>query len=329
VDIAQSTFTADLYLWMRFARNRGTAGADPTDVDFPDLVRGNFDGRQPVAQHDLDDGTTYRLWRLRGDFKNNYDLHRYPADRQSLVVQFFNAHAPSDHLVYVIDRRSFDVLAGAAPITLGSSFGSARADEAARAPADAFEAGAFGGAVAPAAFRNLTQWEAVRATERRDNLVTPSALGDPGLVGLERMRELSGFNVTVDLNRRVFATLAKTLLPMGLMALIMFASLYFPHALVKEKVTVAITAALSGAVLLTSINSQLGNVGYVIAVEYGFYVFFALCLLCIISVLTAERFRTAGRTSMALVVEEIGRYMFLLGVVGTAAIGWMAYSQWR
>jgi hypothetical protein len=50
---------------------------------------------------------------------------------------------------------------------------------------------------------------------------------------------------------------------LALMALIMLASLYFPHALVKEKITVAITAALSGAVLLASINSQLGNGGYV------------------------------------------------------------------
>src|SRR5262249_8297451 len=151
---------------------------------------------------------------------------------------------------------------------------------------------------------------------------------DPGLVGLERVRELAGFNVTVDLKRRVFATLTKTLLPLGLMALIMYASLYFPHALVKEKITVAITAALSGAVLLGTINSQLGNVGYVIAVEYGFYVFFALCLLCIIAVLTAERLRVAAHPSMAVGVDKAGRYLFLLGMVGTAAIGWIAYSQW-
>ena len=48
------------------------------------------------------------------------------------------------------------------------------------------------------AFRNLTQWEPVRAEEGRDNLVTQSALGDPRLVGLERIRELSGFNFTVE-----------------------------------------------------------------------------------------------------------------------------------
>ena len=116
----------------------------------------------------------------------------------------------------------------------------------------------------------------MRAEEGRDNLVTQSALGDPRLVGLERIRELSGFGFSVEMGRRVLATLVKTLLPLALMALIMLASLYFPSGLVKEKITVAITAALSGAVLLSSINSQLGNVGYVIAIEYGFYIYFVL-----------------------------------------------------
>jgi branched-chain amino acid transport system substrate-binding protein len=168
----------------------------------------------------------------------------------------------------------------------------------------------------------------LRVIERRDSLVTKSALGDPGLVGLKRIRELSGFNVTVDVRRRVVATLAKTLLPLGLMALIMYASLYFPVALVKEKITVAITGALSGAVLLVSINNQLGNIGYVIAVEYGFYVYFALCLLCIVAVLLSERLRVAGRQQMAGVVDRSGRYVFVLGLIGTVLAGFICYTQW-
>ncbi len=90
----------------------------------------------------------------------------------------------------------------------------------------------------------------------------------------------------------------------------------------------AITAALSGAVLLSAINAQLGNVGYVIAVEYGFYVFFALCLVCIIAVLAAERLRGAGRSSAALIVERAGRYLFLAGMGGTAVAGLVAYAHW-
>jgi branched-chain amino acid transport system substrate-binding protein len=154
---------------------------------------------------------------------------------------------------------------------------------------------------------------------QRDNLVTDSALGDPGKAGFESYRELSGFKITIDVQRRALATLTKTLLPLALMTLIMFASLFFPHGLVKEKVTVAITGALSGAVLLSSINSQLGGIGYTIAIEYVFYVFFSLSVLCIISVLSAERFRVAGHADAAVRTEHWTRVAFALALVVTFA----------
>jgi hypothetical protein len=167
----------------------------------------------------------------------------------------------------------------------------------------------------------------VRALVQRDNLVTQSALGDPSLAGVESYRELSGFRVTIAVARRAFAALTKTLLPLGLMTLIMFASLFFPVALVKEKVTVAITGALSGAVLLSAINSQLGGIGYTIAIEYVFYIFFALSVLCIVSVLSVERFRAAGKTRTAVQTEIWTRAAFLVTVGATiAAAGWLAAS---
>jgi hypothetical protein len=241
---------------------------------------------------------------MRGDFKNDFDLHRYPADLQLLAIRLFNARAATDRVVYVQDRRP-----------AGGNL--------AAAPDEARAADLFGGMAAPGAFRNVSQWEALRAWEGRDNLVTASALGDPRLVGAEQQRELSGFTLTFEVQRRVFATLAKTLLPLGLMALIMLASLYFPNALVKEKITVAITAALSGAVLLAAINSQLGGIGYIIAVEYGFYVFFALCLLCIVSVLTAERFRGGGHPKTAVLVERSARALYVLALLTTGVAAWL------
>jgi branched-chain amino acid transport system substrate-binding protein len=111
-----------------------------------------------------------------------------------------------------------------------------------------------------------------------------------------------------------------------LMTLIMFGSLYFPHGLVKEKVTVAITGALSGAVLLTAINAQLGGIGYTIAIEYVFYVFFGLCVLCIASVLAAERLRVAGSQPAALQTERWTRVLFVGTVISLLAV---AIAAWK
>ena len=299
LDLVQSTFTADLYVWVRFPRGVTSGDADPTQIEFPDMVRGTFDKGRVAGQRELSDGTTYRLWRLTGDFKNDFDLRRYPADRQRLQIRFYNSRASSSQLVYAIDD-----------------------DPSLPGDPDA-------GGVSAAAFRNLTQWQPMSAFQARDTLVTHSALGDPERVGAERVRELSGFSLEVEVQRRLGTTLIKTLLPIGLMTLIMFTTLFLPPGLAASKVTVAITAALSGAVLLSAINSQLGNVGYVIAVEYGFYVFFSLCLLCILTVLIAERQRIVGRPQLALTVERAGRAAFLAIFVMTTMAAVLVAMQWQ
>lgn len=278
LDFAASTFTVDFYFWLRYA----PGSADPSDIDFPDMVRGSFEAARPAARHDLDDGTTYQLWRVRGDFKNHFDLHSYPRDAQTLAVNLVNARSALDHLVYVQDRRSPGGMAGHA-------------------------------------LRDLTQWRLLHMQERRDVQVTQSAVGDPTLVGIERVRELSGYHVEVKVERRMFATLAKSLLPLGILTLIMFASLYFSDD--GAKIGVAITSSLSGMVLLSSVNSQLGGVGYTIAVEYVFYAFLGLCLLCIVSVLAAERLRGAEQHDAARLMQQGTRVLFVSAVLATVAVG--------
>ena len=57
---------------------------------------------------------------------------------------------------------------------------------------------------APDAFRDLTQWNPLAVQQVRDDLVTESSLGDPELVGLERQRELSGFELLIDVKRKMY-----------------------------------------------------------------------------------------------------------------------------
>jgi hypothetical protein len=126
--------------------------------------------------------------------------------------------------------------------------------------------------------------------------------------------------VTFELQRRVPAALVKILLPMLLMTVVMYTTLHFPHALTKEKVTVQVTSALSGAVLLSAVNNQLGSVGYTISAEYAFYVFFALGLLCVFYVMLFETLRLGGREPAASRVEHATRLVFLAGVGVTAVL---------
>jgi branched-chain amino acid transport system substrate-binding protein len=273
------------------------------------MIRGTFDSTRPALQGELDDGTSYRLWQVRGDFRNDFDLRRYPFDRQTLTVEFFHARADADRIVYVQDKRS-----------VRGALSGLSASQTASPTEASFDR-------SPLAFRHLTQWEPIRTSQRRANLLTQSALGDPRLVGFERMRELSGFSFTAELKRRVLANLTKTLLPLLLMALILYASMHFPTTLAGTRSGIAVTCALAGTVLLSSINSQLGNVGYVIAVEFGFYGFFALCLLCIVALLLIERYRLAEQKESIAAVERISKRLFLAGLGAILLAAGLTYVQ--
>jgi ABC-type branched-subunit amino acid transport system substrate-binding protein len=320
VDLGQSRFGADFYLWLRYAHDAGPASSDPTDIIFPDMISGGFDGMHPSEQSEMADGTEYRLWRVQGEFRNDFDLHRFPFDRQTLDLSFFNARAASDHIVYVIDRRS-SFRAGAAGTGPAQPTGAGTALAAAATPSAALAASRS--LIAASAFHDLSQWDPLGAQELREDLVADSSLGDLRRIGLESHRELSGFLLTMSLERRSAATLIKMLLPLLLTTLIMYSALYFPAGLVKEKITVAITGVLAGTVLLTAINNQLGNIGYTMLVEYAFYVFFSLGLLSIVSVLIVERLRAAKRGDAIALVESWTERIFLLAVAATAAAALM------
>jgi ABC-type branched-subunit amino acid transport system substrate-binding protein len=304
VDLARSSFGADFYLWLRFAKDAGPDGLDATDINFPNMLSGSFNSNRPAEQGEMPDGTVYRLWRVQGEFRNDYDLHDFPFDRQRLELPFFNARGASDRIVYVVDRRT--LAGGAVP-------DSASPDSAPQQHPPI---------ASPTAFTDLTQWQALGGTERRENLVTNSSLGDPRRVNTESYRELSGFIATFDVKRLALSTVVKTLMPLLLMTLIIYTTLHFPPVLIKEKVTVAITGALSGAVLLTAINSQLGSIGYTIAIEYAFFVFFGLTTFTIVAALVAQHLRHVKREQMAVATERLTRLVFALAIVGLLAGAW-------
>ena len=303
VDLAKSSFGADFYVWVRYAKEGGPNSADPSDIIFPNMISGVFDSAKPAEQGVMPDGTIYRLWRVQGEFRNEFDLHRFPFDRQRLALPFYNASGASDRIVYVVDKHT-----GGAPAISPALIGSSQAQTSPIASRTAFD--------------ELAQWRPIGGAERRENLVTDSSLGDPRRGGVENYRELSGFEATFDVSRRALATVAKNLMPLLLMTLIIYTTLHFPPVLIKEKVTVAITGALSGAVLLTAINAQLGSIGYTIALEYAFFVFFGLTTFIVVTALAAQHFRHIKRESLAKATERGTQAIFLLAIVG------LVYGAW-
>jgi len=79
-------------------------------------------------------------------------------------------------------------------------------------------------------------------------------------------------------------------------------------------------------VLLNSVNGQMGAVGYTVAVEYAFYLFFALGLLHIISVLVTKRLRENSQHGTADRIDLWTRIIFFLAVLGMFLGGFYQYK---
>ena len=146
------------------------------------------------------------------------------------------------------------------------------------------------------AYSGLELWRFLRLRYFVDSLSSGSTLGKAALFDSGLKTEFAGFDTVIVLHRNGAIYILKNMLPLFLLALVVFATLFFPETMFRERVTIPVTAILTSAVLLLAVDNQLGDVGYTVAVEQIFYVFFALCLLVMLAGFGHERLRQpAGR----------------------------------
>ncbi|WFU22057.1 ABC transporter substrate-binding protein [Bradyrhizobium sp. CB1717] len=292
IDVKQNSFNVDFYLWMRFA---GDDEAQ-THVEFPALLdRGAFDAARPM-QAGREDGLSYRLYRINGDFKTRFDLHDYPFDTQELRLHFQNTEQRRELITYVIDRFGLRL----------ADDGSSRAED-----------GAYSG---------LPLWRFLGLNYFVESMSSGSTLGKASLFDAEAMTEFAGFDATIVLRRSSSIYMLKNLLPMFLLVLVVFATLFFPETMFRERVTIPVTSILASAVLLVAVSSQIGDVGYTVVVEEMFYIFFVLCLMTILAGYKHEKLRATGRKRAAVVLDHAAQVIYAGTVLAVIVVLYRRYA---
>ena len=249
--IDKSTFTADFYVWFRYSGND-----EPTEIQFPDAVTNSvnptapvFDGKAPIKAQVVN-GLNYRLYRVRGEFRNAFDFRDYPFDSQRLNLRFDNPNLSTERLIYAIDK-------------VGLKLPRPEAEE--RKP-----------------FQGLQLWNFKSITYFQDSSRSTSTQGDPDLFQSNVQVEYPGLSIRMTFQRKTLVFLSKNGLPLILLSGLTYCCLFFPYTMFVPRTMAPASALLSGIVLLLSFNNQLPEVGYTVAMEYVFYVYFCLCLLPII-----------------------------------------------
>jgi branched-chain amino acid transport system substrate-binding protein len=294
VDQKFSKFTAEFYLWFRYAGD-----ADLEHIEFLDgkhLIPNQplFDPKNPIESSTID-GLNYRLYQIRGEFKNSFNLRDYPFDRQHLTLRFQNSTTPSDRLIYAID-------------TLGL-----------RLPKTDL--------IADQIRYSLPLWKYQGIQYAKETFRTTSTEGDPNLFQTDNQVDYPGLSATIRVKRRSIVFLIKNLLPLILLTLVLMMTLYFPKTLTKERLSVAISALGSGTVLLVGVYNQLPEIGYTSAIEYMFYIFFGLSLFSIWVGIFGNRLLLKNNKRKAIYLDWIARIIYLFVILFTAIGFWIAFGE--
>jgi branched-chain amino acid transport system substrate-binding protein len=261
VDPSKGTFTADFYLWFRYAGDNAVR-----DVDFNSAgEKSPYDAKAPLLEQTIN-GMHYTLYRVHGDFRSTFDFHDYPFDSQTLTIRLINPRSTREQVIYAVD-------------TFGLKL--PRPDKGV------------------SQLRPLSNWDFKEIRHEPDTLNSYSTRGQPGAFHSNNETQFSGFDATIGIKRKTLVYLFKNLLPLLLLVVVVYLTLYFPPSLLKERLTIAISRMLASAVLLTAINSQLTDVGYTTAIEYGFYGFFGLCIYCVLVGLLTERLHSRKNVRLA------------------------------
>jgi branched-chain amino acid transport system substrate-binding protein len=286
IDVTDSTFTADFYLWLRYT---GTNSA--TAITFTNASSVNFDPSTPVTSQTID-GLQYCLYHVTGDFKADYDFHDYPFDQQKLTISFQNTLLTADRLVYVIDTQGLQMDQNTALADMTT------------------------------AFQLLTSWTYLSTTYASNTFTNHSTLGNPELFDTPVRTDYSGLEMTITIQRKVLPYLISHLLPQVLLFLLVYASLFISTKHLGDRLILTVTALLTSAVLLLSLNSELPAIGYVVSLSYVYYIFFAICLLCMVVALLMEKMEERGK-EVAVFRMNIALHVTYLTIVAAVIITYL------
>jgi branched-chain amino acid transport system substrate-binding protein len=143
-------------------------------------------------------------------------------------------------------------------------------------------------------FQGLQLWNFKNITYFQDSSRSTSTQGDPDLFQSNAQVEYPGLSIRMTFQRKTLVFLSKNVLPLILLSLLTYCCLFFPYSMFVPRTMAPASALLSGIVLLLSFNNQLPEVGYTVAMEYVFYVYFCLCLLPILVTVIGTKLEKDG-----------------------------------
>ncbi len=292
LDLNSQSFHADFFIWFRYQ-----GGDDATDVVFLNSADPSLALGEPIRESKAG-SETYRLYRVDGTFKAQMDFRAFPFDTQNLPIQIQNRALPSGQLVYALDRSLRD---------------------------QPMEVRLMSGVDADATIDNIPNWLPIELNFYQQSIGSTAALGDPTLSLQDQGIEYSVLTTDFGIRRDVDSFLVKNLLPLTLLVIVTYVSLFFSHSQTGARVSFGVTGILTTAVLLTEVTSSLPDIGYNVAIEWAFYAFIGLCAGCILVGLIGDSFYEKRELGHLRQLDIVARILYPAIVIAVVLAYWFRF----
>jgi ABC-type branched-subunit amino acid transport system substrate-binding protein len=289
INVQNQTFDADFFLWFRYQGDE-----DAEDVFFINAEEPDTPLPDPIERSEVDD-EHFAMYRIDSTFNQPMDFRNYPWDKHTLNIGLQNVSLSEEDVVYVPDQSNL------------------RQTQAERLSS---------GVDVTRPFNQVPSWIATRVLFTQDTATTRGTVPDPRS-GAPELRSASTYNVQMAFERDVRSFLIKNLLPLALLALVTYISLFFSPESAGTRIGFSITSILTTSVLLQSISSNLPDIGYTVAIEWGFYIYIGLSALLVLVNITIERWYKARRYAAVAQLDRIARITYpvvILAVVTAYAV---------
>lgn len=248
LDEKTSSYLVDFYLWFRY---QGDIDAD--NIEFTNYGTDRMDSGDklelddPIQESEID-GINYRVYRVKADFKEKFRFDNYPFDSQELAVRFRHLNLTRKDLIYVVD------VVGMRDTVAQDVINNWKKSKV---------------------FETISDWKVKRVDFFPSITINDSTLGNPKFFGLDTNLEYSRFNTEIKIKRDIISFSIKNLLPLLFFVAVSYLLLFLPF----ENISIE---AVSGTLLaivffhLSLLDSLPEGIGYVVALDYGFYVIYTL-----------------------------------------------------
>jgi len=294
IDQSNGNFRVDFYIWFRHS--------EPIDYDqilFPNAVGEVKLGEKPLMSGVTEAGY-YSAYRVVAEFEHDFEFQAYPFDKQDLQIRIRHQTKPLEKLIFVADEIGMHPARNPGSEGLAVDSGPRLGDSEWR-------------------LRDVLVFSNVRKTE--------STLGNPRTIAADSNQGLSfsRFNLQTNVARNSNSYLMKNMVPLTLFVLVGYCTMFIrpegpPFA---ARVTVGVTALLTTVFYSQRSQSDLPDIGYLVAIDYIYYAVYLYFLYAIAMTVAEHVFIMRDRKDRAMRMSTFSkRFMpVLILAIGGLALG--------